>query len=349
MNKADPRIFLIGYLLFFALGSRVLSETAALVVIAGGIFFAAGVEISGRFGIRERNIRINGGILWFLFLIASAAVLIDIYRIGGLPVLKPSLLAMHKASYVMLGLLAVPIAALALAGGTEKPGWKKAAMPASAVALTVLIGYRTNIIASVLAFSLILYALGAIKRKKLFLLIVAGLFLLLGASWLKVLASGSGASPIEALFYRVEGTVSIFSRIADQHGGSADGKIIGSAFTSLTGIGGPQKGPRTIMAEMFGARESITFTTSMLGEPYLDFGIAGVIALMLLLGLVLGGLSKAKKPVGTAAYSVLLAYSLVEIETGILDMILFYYLAGALYLLASVRIRKAKAKWIRRK
>jgi len=344
-NKADPRIFLVAYLLFFAIGSRTLSETAAGIVVLGGVALALGLKTADIFGIEEKKVGIDQNLLRGLFLISVLAAVFETYRIGGLPLLNPTLLSAHRALYVMIGLLSVPLAAIMLAN-SQNAGWKAGLVPAAAVLLTALIGYRTNIVASMAIFSLIGYSKGLVGRKKFFGLLGVGLIVLFGASWLKVLAIGSGANPMEALFYRAEGTVSIFSRIADQPGGSADGKIMHSAFSSLTWglIPGTQKGPRTLMAEMFGARENITFTTSLLGEPYLDFGIAGVLGIMLFLGLLLGGLSKAKEPAGMAAYAVLLGYALVEIETGILDMILFYYILAAAYLLASLKIRKIKSR-----
>lgn len=345
MNRPDPRALLAAYLLFFAAGSRVLSEKAAIAVIAGALSLAAGLKLSERILHEEKKIAIRKDILYALFLISSIAVLAETLYVGGLAALDPGLLAKHRTGYLMLGLFAVPFAALILAGSKEA-GWKTAALPAAAVLLTILIGYRTNVIAAIIAFSLIAYSKGYITKNRLYALLGAGLVVLLGLSWLKTLAGGSGASPLEALFYRAEGTASIFSRIADTTPvfGSAHGEILMSAFYSLTGIGGPHIGPRALMAQMFGAREGITFTTSILGGPYIDFGMAGVIALMLLLGLLLGWLSRAKEPAGIAAYSVLLAYALVEIETGILDMILFYYLAAAAYLLASLRTRTAKSR-----
>lgn len=346
MNRPDPRAFLIAYLLFFAAGSRVLSEKAAIAVIVGAASFAAGLRLSESLGLDERKINMRQDVLHALFLISAIATAAELYHLGGLAILDPALLAMHRTGYLTMGLLAVPFAALILASSSQKAGWKTAIIPAAAVLLTALAGYRTNIIAAIMALSLIGYARGYATKKSLYALLAVGVAVLAGLSWAKVLAAGSGASPIEALFYRAEATTAIFSRIADTTPvwGSAHGEILASAFYSLTGIGGAHIGPRALMAGMFGAREGITFTTSILGEPYLDFGIAGAIALMLLLGLLLGWLSRAKEPQGIAAYAVLLAYALVEIETGILDMILFYYVAAAAYLLASLRTRSTKSR-----
>jgi uncharacterized membrane protein len=94
------------------------------------------------------------------------------------------------------------------------------------------------------------------------------------------------------------------------------------------------------VARLFGIT-GISVTSTMLGTIVLDLGIIGVVLFMFLLGHVLGtayGASKTGSAMAMGVYSVLLAYSLVGIETGLVDFnVLMMFLFGYILLRTSAR------------
>ena len=75
-------------------------------------------------------------------------------------------------------------------------------------------------------------------------------------------------------------------------------------------------------------------TSTLFGPVYLDFGLIGLAVQMLFMGIFLGLMDKLKKGVGIGIYSFILTHTLIWIETGPTDiMIWFLYLIGLILIL----------------
>lgn len=349
MNKAlvGPRVFLVAYLSFFILAARVLSAGSALVVLLGAGAFLAGCRLAERLSIKRAGLNASFPALELLFAFSAAALVLDLLHVGGIPLLDPSLHSRHLTFYLLLGFPVVPLSALLLADYLEK---KKGLLAQALVILptlllTLLLGYRTDIVAAIVSFGLVYYLFGRVSVKRLAAIAAFAIFAIAILGFVKASASGSVAGPADVFAGRVEGTASLFDYIVLHSSpfGSLKGELHNAALSTLTYhlIPGPSLGPRALIAGFFGARENVTFTATILGPLYLDFGVFGVLLGLGLLGFILSlafrSIDADRRNAGV--YAVLLAFSFVAIETGILDIVLFYFFGALFYLLVCLRAR----------
>jgi len=128
-----------------------------------------------------------------------------------------------------------------------------------------------------------------------------------------------GGQPVQLFFERIGETHSTFSEIVDQSYPLGDTK--GALFFNGN--------PRDFVAmEVFKYPANLTYT--VLGAPMLEFGVAGVFAFMLLLGMLLTLAYENMKEKGMFwYYPLLLAISLVWLEIGVdqLSMLFFAFFA----------------------
>ena len=69
----------------------------------------------------------------------------------------------------------------------------------------------------------------------------------------------------------------------------------------------------------------------------LDFGYLGLAVQMLFMGIFLEVINKIKKGIGVGIYSIILTHTIIWIETGPTDiMIWFLYLIGLIYILITL-------------
>ena len=74
---------------------------------------------------------------------------------------------------------------------------------------------------------------------------------------------------------------------------------------------------------------TVCLTSTLFGPVYLDFGLIGLTIQMLVMGIFLELIYKLKKGIGVGIYSIILTHTLIWIETGPTDiMIWFLYLLG---------------------
>jgi len=349
MNKAlvEPRVLLVAYLSFFILAARTLSLESALIVILGAGAFLAGCRLADGLKIKRAGLKIGFPALEPLFAVSAAALILDLLHVGGIPLLDPSLHSRHLTAYLLLGFPIVPIASILLADYLEKKkGFlAQALVTLPTLMLTLLLGYRTDIVAAIVSFTIVYYLFGRISGKKLAALAASAIFAIVLLGFVKASAAGSVAGPVDVFAGRIEGTASIFDYIVLHSSpfGSLRGELHNAALSTLTYhlIPGPVIGPRALIAEFFGARDDVTFTATMLGPLYLDFGIFGVMLGLGILGFILSlafrSIDADKRNAGV--YAVLLAFSFVAIETGILDIVLFYFFGALFYLLVCLRAR----------
>lgn len=111
--------------------------------------------------------------------------------------------------------------------------------------------------------------------------------------------------------------------------GSLHGKFTISIFETI--LPGIQMGPRTFISLLRETSLASSTTPSILGGPYIDFGILGIVLFMFLVGLLLTFLyliliESSRNPfnsfsnkINVVSYSYLLSISIISIHSGLLD------------------------------
>ena len=156
------------------------------------------------------------------------------------------------------------------------------------------------------------------------------------------MAEGSSVGFFEIIARRVGLTLSVYDYLINRFWpfGVNHGTTMLATFSSFFHfIPGPRLGPRTIVARMFGVQD-ISMTSTLLGTVVLDFGIVGIIAFMAAFGGILKmayTAAKTNSAVGIAIFAFLLSYSLVGIETGLVDFNVFVFFAGSFLILVNSR------------
>jgi len=188
-------------------------------------------------------------------------------------------------------------------------------------------GYRTSVLRIMGSSFITLYYLNKISRKFGIAFIAIIIIGLMGVGYI---ASQSIANqhwtlnPLELIFYRAGFTLEVFEKIIPL-AGTTHGHILGMIFSSGS--------PRTFIGE-YVLKYTVCLTSTLFGPVMLDFGYVGLTIQMLFMGVFLGLLHKAKEGFGVGIYAFILTHTIIWIETGPTDiMIWFLYLIGLFYLL----------------
>ena len=98
--------------------------------------------------------------------------------------------------------------------------------------------------------------------------------------------------------------------------------------------------PRTFVGN-YVLGDNVCLTSSIFGPVFLDFGIIGLTVQMILLGVflkIMNKIAKSLKGVGIAIYSIILIHTLIWIETGPTDiMIWIFYLLGIILIILTIK------------
>ena len=194
-------------------------------------------------------------------------------------------------------------------------------------AIFCLNGYRTSVLGILGSSFITLYYLEKISKKVGIIFISV---IVVGIMAIGYIASQSIATqhwtlnPVELVFYRAAFTLEVFERILPL-GGTTHGHILSMIFSSGS--------PRTFVGQ-YVLSDNVCLTSTLFGPVYLDFGLIGLTIQMLFMGLFLGLMDKLKKGIGVGIYSIILTHTLIWIETGPTDiMIWFLYLIGFILIL----------------
>jgi len=203
--------------------------------------------------------------------------------------------------------------------------------------LFTLTGYRTTPIAILLSVFITLYYSKNMKIRYqiLFITIIPTLLIIVGFVAVHAIEwQNWRLNPLELISYRAGFTLNILDR-AIPLAGSTHGKLF---YNTLTGFFNPMiptlsnyVDPRVIVGEIVtGKAHSITST--IFGPAILDFGSVGMTVQMFLIGFILKLLhiiQKYFKGIATAFYGIILAQTIIWIETGPTDFIVWiFYLLG---------------------
>lgn len=272
-----------------------------------------------------------------LVILGFIGLAINLYLANGIPLLKPELRSKFFSSLTYTSFLIVP-GTIILFGKNIIQKRKKVAFLwfLTGLFLISLTGYRTEIFALILGSMFTFYYLS--ENKKHVKVLCVFFFALLFA--FNIFSVSMRDTPIYSDIFRFSLTTSVFSSLVSNLGisvfGFGDGTLTKSIFLSLDVVPVSSWGPRRYISYLIGMREEVTTTSTILGIPYVDFGIVGIIALGFILGLLFArGYNCLKKgrdllPI----YSLCLSFLLITIETGIGDFIVvLYFLVYALLIL----------------
>lgn len=206
------------------------------------------------------------------------------------------------------------------------------------IGIFALTGYRTTTIVIILSVFITLYYTRKFSKNlkwiyfAIFIIGLAGIGLLVGYISAKSIEWQTWTlNPLELFFYRAGYTLTVFNTLTGMQG-ATHGTL---TYYSLTGFF-QSADPRAIVGEVvLGYKHSATST--IFGPALLDFGAWALALQMFLLGLILKLMhliQKAKKGIFTAFYAVILAQTLVWIETGPTDLVVWIFYLISIILIA---------------
>lgn len=192
-------------------------------------------------------------------------------------------------------------------------------------------GYRTSVLGILASTFITLYYLEKISRKEgiIFIAVMALALMAIGYIASQSIANQNWTlNPLELIFYRAAFTLEVFEKILPL-GATTHGHILSMIFSSGS--------PRTFIGE-YVLKYTVCLTSTLFGPVYLDFGLIGLTVQMLFMGTFLGLVHKLKKGIGVGIYSMILTHTLIWIETGPTDiMIWFLYLIGFIFLIINFK------------
>ena len=326
------------------------AETIGTVLLATLVFLIGAGIIKSQVTIDENasspiytkiNNFFNQKILITLVLIAIILQSINMILIGGIPLFN-SVLKSNATTNIWR--IAYPLFLIMINLLIAKYYKKRYLILVLIGALIFgLNGYRTSVLGILASIFITMYYINKINRKIgiLFVgLIIIGLLAIGYIASQSISGQHWMLNPLELIFYRAGFTLEVFQRILNL-GGTTHGHILSMIFSSGS--------PRTFIG-LYVLTDNVCITSTMFGPAYLDFGLTGVLIRMFFMGIflkVLNIVGKYKKEVGIGIYSIILTHTLIWIETGPTDiMIWFLYLLGFIVIVLNYKNIKFKQKLI---
>lgn len=360
----SPLIVLVTFTLFLLLATDPVSRDLQIVIIIAFISFFIGSTILPGFFLNnqnngetdeksndEKNNKPMGNSIplfdtkdvysigFCLTLVGIIFLFISIASVGGLPILKSSLRYSLKPIFTMPVFLVIP--GIGLIASHYLNQYKKGKISRSQIRfrfllltaigiITVLtLEYRTPIIAILLMMIIMGYYGKILSVWEVLLGALIGVCAIMGIGYLRSLnelAISSNTNIFSTLESRANFTMHVLNLLNQISGnfGILHGKMLASS------VPGSDLGPRMLVGKLIAWRTEVTVTPTLLGQMLVDFGKFGVAVEMCLLGFILGIGYKIIKITQDsfyiAIYSLILTYSIVGVETGILDIqVLFYF------------------------
>lgn len=342
MKKYDvfnPLIVVVFILIFLAMGyvgsfnyrfeDPLDLEVILTVIFASAVFVCAYLCVKYKISLENKKIDILSEKL-LLILVIAALILqsLNIVLLGGIPLFNSALKANATTN---IWRIAYPLFLITSNFLLAKYYNRKYLILILAGAVIFgLNGYRTSVLGILGSSFITLYYLRKISKKFAFVFIAV---IFIGLVSVGYIASQSIAgqhwtlNPIELLFYRAAFTLEVFERILPL-AGTTHGKILSMIFSSGS--------PRTFIGN-YVLHENVCLTSTLFGPVMLDFGYIGLAVQMAFIGAFLGLINKLKKGIGIGVYSIILTHTIIWIETGPTDiMIWFLYLIGLVYIILNL-------------
>ncbi len=343
------------YLAFITVSTYRVSNLGLFAIILGLTFFSLGIRFSKRIRFEKVYLDEHSKEIAILFLsLGTFYLALDLLRAGAVPILNSEARRNLSVLYTYLASLLVPgeIVLISLIGTKLKKGEvtiNEARASALVVTLAVtflitLLGYRTQLVVSLLGCIVAMYFMDIIGIAEIGLSFLGIVFAISFLGYYRAATLGASLGIGEIIGSRVGLTLSVYDHLISRFWlfGANRGSTLLATFSSFVPyVHGPWMGPRSIVARIFGVT-TVSMTSTLLGTWVLDFGIPGIIVFMLALGFILGMAYYAMRETGsalaTAMYSLLIAYTLVGIETGLVDINVAFFFMGSFLILYNSRI-----------
>ena len=333
----NPMILVAAILVFLSMGyigsfnyrfEDPLKLEVILTILFSCLIFTIGVAFV-KYKITVENVEkldfLSEKLLVALVLIALVLQAINLVLIGGIPLFN-SVLKSNATTNIWR--IAYPLFLIMINILLAKYYDRKYLL---LVALGALIfglnGYRTSVLGILGSSFITLYYLDKISRKAgiIFVAVIAFGIMAIGYIASQSIATQNWTlNPLELVFYRAAFTLEVFEKIIPL-GASTHGHILSMIFSSGS--------PRTFIGE-YVLHYTVCLTSTLFGPVYLDFGLVGLIIQMLFIGVFLELIYKLKKDIGVGIYSMILTHTIIWIETGPTDiMIWFLYLLGLILII----------------
>ena len=310
--KPLPFLVPLLFMLYVSLG---LAEPKTIAMSATfALFIAWGISKGSRIKWKDTGLDIPEKYINYAFWIALAIIGLQILRLGKVPLLNPAIrTSLNPRLTALTYFLGVPSSVYLFMRGKRY----SLLYPV----LVSLYAYRTPVLVSALALGAAYYEDKTRDVKRL--AAIAGL----GAVLFGVITYLRG-NALSSLWIRLQSTVSVLDIIVWRGGwkGYYKGTLQWAGVKSYI-TGG--YAPRGLVAKFLYVHTGATITPTLLGGMYLDFGVFALLE-GFLLGLYYGMISRATHPITRALYYSTLAYGIVGVETGILDLPVYVlFLTGA--------------------
>ena len=305
-----------------------LKAEVILTILVSCIIFAAGVLLV-KYKVDVADVKeldfISEKLLLILVLIALALQALNLVLLGGIPLFN-SVLKSNATTNIWR--IAYPLFLITINLLLAKYYDRKYLLLVGLGALIFgLNGYRTSVLGILGSSFITLYYLDKISKKVGigFVAIIAVGIMAIGYIASQSIANQTWTlNPLELIFYRAAFTLEVFEKIIPL-AGSTNGHILSMIFSSGS--------PRTFIGE-YVLHYTVCLTSTLFGPVMLDFGYFGLAVQMLFMGIFLELVYKLKKGMGVGIYSIILTHTIIWIETGPTDiMIWFLYFLGLILII----------------
>lgn len=358
-----PLIVLVVFGAFLILSINAVSTSLAITLAIAFIAFFIGSSILPRYFLNkefkkpaiEFESKDLYSIGFCLVLISILFFFVSVASVGGIPILKTSLRYQLKPLFTMPVFLIIPgvciLASVYLKEFQENKITRSQArfrfliLIAISCVFLLALGYRTPLLAVLLIMIIIGYYGNILAVWEVVVGALIGVCAIIGIGYFRSVeeyAVTSATNPFYTLESRADFTLNVLN-LLDFIGGNfgvTHGKLLASS------IPGSDLGPRMMIGKLIAWRTEVTVTPTLIGQMVIDFGKVGVAVEMCGLGFILGIGYKIMKKTNDFAYiglySLLLTYSILGVETGILDIQVLAYFAVAIFIYLAFIIKSDK-------
>ncbi|WP_296853387.1 oligosaccharide repeat unit polymerase family protein [uncultured Methanobrevibacter sp.] len=346
----NPLIVLFIFAIFLLLALNSVSTSLAITLMLAFAGFFIGSAVIPRYFLNDtRNIlefkrRDMYSIGFCLILISIVFFFVSIASVGGIPLLKPSIRYLLKPILTMPVFLIIPGTCLVASSYLKDYQDEKITRSQARFrfifllvmdcALLLLLGYRTPLLAAFLVIIIIGFYGNIVSLWEVVIGALVGVGAIIGIGYFRSLGEltiTSSTSPIYSLQTRADFTLHVLN-LLDFIGGNF-GVTHGHMLASS--IPGSDLGPRMMVGKLIAWRTEVTITPTLIGQMVVDFGKVGVFVEMTILGFILGIgfklMQKTKNYFYTGIYSLILTYTILGVETGLLDIQVLVYFAIAIF------------------